>query len=211
MPALCCRCGAALPLSQRRFPRPHGDWGSVCCHTEQMGCPSSSSPRKEADYLSLLSTLEKRRWSSMTHPTHTGSLCLCPHDQRALLSLQGHLPHRETWNEVTVLPLPASPPPQVGVDANGVEAEPQPLLPTTAPCSPLPTVAFPSKPEQNIQLCSSPLAPSSRGKAGQLGQEHPPAAGRPRCSPVPHKFVRSLGMEFMRGDSSKEKVPEITA
>lgn len=124
---------------------------------------------------------------------------------------EGHLAHRETCNELTVLPLPASPPPQDGLDINGAEAEPQPLLPTTAPCSPPPAVAFPAIPEQSIQLCSSPLAPSSRGKARQLEQEHPPAAGRPCCSPVPHKFVRSLGMEFMRGNSSKKKVPEITA
>lgn len=158
-----------------------------------------------------LSMLGRKRWSLMTLTTHRGCLCPCPRDQRALLSPQGYLAHRETWNEVTVLPLPASPSPQDVLDTKGAEEEPQPLLRITALCSPSPAVAFPAMPEQSIQLCSSPPAPSSRGKAGQLGQEHPPAAGRSRCSPVPHKFIRSLGMEFMRRDSSKEKVAEITA
>lgn len=139
-----------------------------------------------------------------TYHTHGVSLPR-PHDQRALLSPQEHLAHRETWNEITVLPLPAPSPPQAALGTNTAEAEPQPLLPTTC-CGP-PCNARAEHPA--LQLSPSPKLQGEGWAAG--AGIYPPTAGKPRCSPVPHKFVRPLGMEFMRGDSSKEKVPEITA
>lgn len=171
---------------------------------ERRACHSSSSPQEEANYLSLLSVLGRRRLLLMTLTTHAGSLC------PVLMTKGLFSARRNTWH----------------IEKHGMRSlcclfllrlHPRLCWALTRQrqnpslCSPPPAVALPAMPEQSIQLCSSPPAPSSRGKAGQLGQEYPPTAGKPRCSPVPHKFVRPLGMEFMRGDSSKEKVPEITA
>lgn len=138
-----------------------------------------------------------------TYHTHGVSLPR-PHDQRALLSPQNtwHIEKHGMRSLCCLFLLHLHPRLRWAL----TRQRQNPSL-----CSPPPAVALPAMPEQSIQLCSSPPAPSSRGKAGQLGQEYPPTAGKPHCSPVPHKFVRPLGMEFMRGDSSKEKVPEITA
>lgn len=165
----------------------------------------------------------KRRSLTNTYQT-TGSLCPCLQDKMALLNPQGCLTAqrntrgRHPPSRPPRCPFPLRLHPQAGFGINAAEGKAQPLLPTAA-CS-LPTAGMPcrsppcnARAEQPaLQLFPRPKAPKGeRSEARQPGQEYPPAAERPRCSRVPCKFVRPPGIEFMRGDSSKKKVLEITA
>ena len=147
----------------------------------------------------------------------------------ALLNPQGCLTtQRNTWgghrpSHPARCPFPLHLHPQAGFGIDAAEAKAQPLLPVAARS--LPTAGIPCSPASRcsprcnaraeqpaLQLFPWPRAPEGEhSEARQPGQEYPPAVERPRCCRVPHKFVRPLGMEFMRGDSSKKKVLEITA
>lgn len=162
MPALCGHCRSRGDASRGT--------GTLGLAQATDGQPQLLFPpgRKPINYLSLLSELARRRRSLMTLATH-GVPLPHPHDQRALLSPQGRLAHREAWNEITVLPLSASPPPQAGFGTDGAEAEPQPL-PQHRPLLPTTCCGFPAMPEQGIHPCSSPPAPGARGRPGSCGR-----------------------------------------
>lgn len=104
-----------------------------------------------------------------------------------------HLPaHRDTWRTekhgvrslccLLLLHLH----PRLGT--NGIEAEPQPL--------PDPQhLLWPSLRCQNRAPSSAALPrPQAPGGSRAAGAGTLPSAGRPWCSPVPHNFVRPLGV-----------------
>lgn len=165
MPALCCACGAALPLSQRRFPGAPGDWGSTCCHTAWNGGPATAPlPPRRKQITCPFSACWGGGDCCWWHLPHTRGLSAPSSWPKGSSQPAEHLAHRETWNEITVLPLPAPSPPQAALGTNTAEAEPQPLLPTTC-CGP-PCNARAEHPA--LQLSPSPKL-QGEGRAAGAG------------------------------------------